>query len=73
MISAHDWRDGIGDLCVADYLAELNEVHLVRHYTQFWMFGVISLEHLRARLQLRQSRDGFRIETTENKTPGGEH
>ena len=32
-MSAHDWRDRIGDLCVADYLAELNKVHLVRHYT----------------------------------------
>jgi len=32
-MSAHDWRDGIGDLCVADYLAEFNEVHLSRHYT----------------------------------------
>jgi hypothetical protein len=32
-MSAHDWRDGIGDFCVADHLAELNEVHLVRHST----------------------------------------
>jgi hypothetical protein len=30
---AHDWRDGIGDLRVADYLAEFNEVHLLRRYT----------------------------------------
>ena len=32
-MSAHDWSDGISDFCVADYLAELNEVHLVRYST----------------------------------------
>jgi hypothetical protein len=32
-MSVHDRRDGIGDFCVADYLAEFDEVHLVRHYT----------------------------------------
>ena len=33
MMSAHDWRDGVGDFCVAEYLAELNEVRRVLHYT----------------------------------------
>ena len=28
-ISAHDCRDGIGDFCVADYLAECDEVDLI--------------------------------------------
>ena len=32
-MSVHDRRDGIGDFCVADYLAEFDEVHLVRYYT----------------------------------------
>jgi hypothetical protein len=27
-VSAYDWRDRIGDFCVADYLVELNVVHL---------------------------------------------
>jgi hypothetical protein len=49
MMSAHDWRDGIGDFCVADYLAELNQVHLVRQYTPNpGCSVVICLEHLRA-------------------------
>jgi len=32
-MSAHDWGDGIGDFCVANYLAELNPVHLVKYST----------------------------------------
>jgi len=32
-MSAHDWRDGIGDFCVANYLAELNKVHLISYST----------------------------------------
>jgi hypothetical protein len=32
-MSAHDWRDGIGDFCVANYLSELNPVHLVKYST----------------------------------------
>ena len=32
-MSAHDWRDGIGHFCVAHYLAELNQVHLVKYST----------------------------------------
>src|SRR5260370_346851 len=35
-MSAHDWRDGIGDFCVADYLAEPNEVHLISYSTPVW-------------------------------------
>jgi hypothetical protein len=34
-VSAYDWRDHIGDFCVADYLAELDKVHPVRYSTQF--------------------------------------
>src|ERR1051326_3661588 len=34
-VFAYDWRDRIGDFCVADYLAELNKVHLVRYSTRF--------------------------------------
>jgi len=30
---AHDWRDGIGDFCVTDYLAEFDEVHLTGYFT----------------------------------------
>ena len=30
-VFAHDWRDRIGDFCVADYLAELDTVHRVRY------------------------------------------
>jgi hypothetical protein len=29
-VSAYDWRDRIGDFCVAEYLAELDTVHVVR-------------------------------------------
>src|ERR1043166_10139984 len=48
-MSAHHWRDGIGDFCVADYLAELNQVHLLGHYTpNRGCSVVICLEHLRA-------------------------
>ena len=32
-MSADDCRDGIGDLCVADYLAEFDEVHLMGYST----------------------------------------
>jgi hypothetical protein len=28
-VSAYDWRDRIGDFCVADYLAELDMVHVM--------------------------------------------
>jgi hypothetical protein len=49
-MSAQDWKDGIGDFCVANYLAELNPVHLVRHYTPNPRCSVvICLEHLGAR------------------------
>ena len=34
-VSAYDWRDRIGDFCVADYLAELDMVHVVRYSTRF--------------------------------------
>jgi len=33
MMSAHDRRDDVGDFCVADYLAELDQVHGVRYST----------------------------------------
>jgi hypothetical protein len=33
-VSAYDWRDRIGDFCVADYLAERDKVHLVRYSTR---------------------------------------
>jgi hypothetical protein len=32
---AYDWRDRIGDFCVADYLAELDTVHVTRYSTRF--------------------------------------
>ena len=32
-MSADDCRDGIGDLCVADYLAQFDEVHLLGYST----------------------------------------
>jgi hypothetical protein len=35
MVFAYDWRDRIGDFCVADYLAEHSTVHVVRHSTRF--------------------------------------
>jgi hypothetical protein len=38
-MSAHDWRDGIGHFCVADYLAELNQVHLLGTLHQSWIYG----------------------------------
>jgi hypothetical protein len=34
-VSAYDWRDRIGDFCVADYLAELDMVHVMRYSTRF--------------------------------------
>ena len=34
-VSAYDWRDRIGDFCVADYLVELEKVHPVRYSTRF--------------------------------------
>ena len=34
-VSAYDWRDRIGDFCVADYLAELDKVHVMRCSTRF--------------------------------------
>jgi len=30
-VSAHNWRDGIGDLCVADYFAEFNMMHVMNY------------------------------------------
>jgi len=33
-VSAYDWRDRIGDFCVADYLAELDKVHVMRYSTR---------------------------------------
>ena len=40
MMPVHDWEDGIGHFGVAEYLAELIEVHLVGLlYTQSWMLG----------------------------------
>jgi hypothetical protein len=32
-VPAYDWRDRIGDFCVADYLAELDTVHVMRYST----------------------------------------
>jgi hypothetical protein len=34
-VSAYDWRDRICDFCVADYLAELDMVHVMRYSTRF--------------------------------------
>ena len=34
-VSSYDWRDRVGDFCVADYLAELNTVHVMRYSTRF--------------------------------------
>ena len=34
-MSAYDWRDRIGDFCVADYLAEFDTVHVMRYSTRF--------------------------------------
>ena len=34
-VSAFDWRDRIGDFCVAEYLTELDTVHVVRYSTRF--------------------------------------
>jgi hypothetical protein len=36
-VSAYDWRDRIGDFCIAEYLVELDTVHVVR------LFYTISL------------------------------
>src|SRR4029450_4365340 len=33
MMSAYNWRDRIGDFCVADYLVEHYTVHVVRYST----------------------------------------
>ena len=33
-VSAYDWRDRIGDFCVADYLAELHMMHVMRYSTR---------------------------------------
>src|ERR1700731_3514945 len=49
MMSAHDRRDGVGEFWVAEYLAELNVVHLVLHYTPDPGCGVVvCLVHWRA-------------------------
>jgi hypothetical protein len=34
-VSAYNWRDHIGDFCVAEYLAELDIVHVMRYSTRF--------------------------------------
>ena len=34
-MSAYDWRDRIGDFCVADYLSNLETVHVMRYSTRF--------------------------------------
>jgi hypothetical protein len=34
-VSAYNWRDRIGDFCVADYLEELDTVHVMRYSTPF--------------------------------------
>ena len=34
-VSAYDWRDRIGDFCVADYLVEHYTVHAVKYSTRF--------------------------------------
>jgi hypothetical protein len=34
-VSAYDWRDRMGDFCVADYLAKLDTVHVRRYSTRF--------------------------------------
>jgi len=42
-VSAYDWRDRIGDLCVAEYLAQLDTVHLVRYSTSLSLhFGMVA-------------------------------
>jgi len=35
MVFAYDWRDRIGDFCVADYLVEHYTVHVVKYSTRF--------------------------------------
>jgi hypothetical protein len=32
-VPAYDWRDRIGDFCVADYLEEFDTVHVMRYST----------------------------------------
>jgi hypothetical protein len=34
-VSAYNWRDRIGDFCVAEYLEELDTVHVMRYSTRF--------------------------------------
>ena len=34
-VSAYDWTDRIGDFCVAEYVAELDMVHVVKYSTRF--------------------------------------
>jgi hypothetical protein len=34
-VSAYDWRDRIGDFCVADYLEEFDAVHVMGYSTPF--------------------------------------
>jgi hypothetical protein len=46
-MSAQDRKDGMCDLCVANYLAEFNPVHLSQYSTSGPEFtAVICLEHL---------------------------
>src|SRR4029453_5965733 len=46
-VSAYDWRDRIGDLCVAEYMAQPESVHLGRYSTSlslhFWIVAPIGL------------------------------
>ena len=47
-VSAYNWRDRIGDFCVADYLEELDTVHVMRYSTSFSLrLGRTSLRPLR--------------------------
>src|SRR4029450_12945770 len=34
-VSTYNWRDRIGDFCVADYLEELDTMHVMRYSTGF--------------------------------------
>jgi hypothetical protein len=43
-VSAYDWRDRIGDFCVADYVEELDTMHVMRYSTRFGL-------HLRRKAQ----------------------
>ena len=50
-VSAHDWRDRIGDFCVADYLVELNVAHYAGYSAPVLGFTIIiGLEQLARRM-----------------------